>query len=166
MGQKDDRAELVRLRARVAELERLLKAHEQAARSTAPPGKGMNPIGEHAEALRAIAAGTATALGGEFFPSLVANLASALNVRYIYIGTLCEPKRDRIATLAAWADGKFQENFEYDLAGTPCEQVVARGLCYYCQDVQQVFPEDRFLVDMGVQSYCGTPLLDRSGRVM
>jgi PAS domain S-box-containing protein len=143
-----DRQELDRLKGRVAELEQLLKASGQT------------------EVLLKIAAGTTAVTGEDFFRSLVTNLASALKVRCIYLSELLEPKRDRLATLAVWEDGGLRENFEYDLAGTPCEEVVRTGQRYFCQNVQQTFPHDHFLKEKRVESYCGTPLLDRSGRVL
>jgi len=143
-----DRQELARLKERVAELERLLKASGQT------------------EVLLKIAAGTTAVTGEDFFRSLVASLASALKVRYIYLSELLEPERDRFATLAVWEDGELRENFEYDLAGTPCEEVARTGQRYFCQNVQQTFPHDHFLKEKQVESYCGTPLLDRSGRVL
>jgi PAS domain S-box-containing protein len=143
-----DRRESKRPKARGAKLEQLLKASGQT------------------EVLLKIAAGTTAVTGGDFFRSLVANLASALKVRYIYLSELLEPERDRFATLAVWEDGGLRENFEYDLAGTPCGEVVRTGQRYFLQNVQQTFPHNHFLKEKQVESYCGTPLLDRSGRVL
>jgi PAS domain S-box-containing protein len=71
-----------------------------------------------------------------------------------------------VRTLAFWGGGRFLDNIEYDLAGTPCEDVVRGGLCHHPHSVQQRFPEDRPLQEMGIESFLGVPLLDGSGRVL
>src|SRR5262249_26863448 len=55
------------------------------------------------------------------------------------------------------------ENFEYALKGTPCESVIEQRACYYPSGIQQAFPDDLILAQMGVHSYLGVPLADREG---
>jgi PAS domain S-box-containing protein len=69
-----------------------------------------------------------------------------------------------IRTMAVWAQGQSGSNFEYALSGTPCETVVNKELCCYPRDVQQRFPEDQMLLDLGAESYVGAPLFDSAGR--
>ncbi|HEY5789001.1 MAG TPA: response regulator, partial [Gammaproteobacteria bacterium] len=71
-----------------------------------------------------------------------------------------------IDTLAVYAHGKLAGNMSYRLAGTPCQNILGRGVCYYPQRVQQRFPEDRLLQELGVESYAGMPLLDAAGDVL
>ena len=40
------------------------------------------------------------------------------------------------------------------------------GLCHHPQEVREQFPGDRLLVDLGIESYLGVPLLDGDGRVL
>ena len=40
------------------------------------------------------------------------------------------------------------------------------GLCHHPQEVRERFPGDRLLVDLGIESYLGVPLLDGDGRVL
>jgi NDP-sugar pyrophosphorylase family protein len=72
----------------------------------------------------------------------------------------------RVRTLAYWGRGRIQENLEFELAGTPCEDVVRGGLCHHPQEVRERFPGDRLLVELGIESYLGVPLLDGEGRVI
>jgi hypothetical protein len=89
--------------------------------------------------LRAISAGTAPAVGGEFFHSLVKNLATALGVTYAFVSEFCSD-RTRVRTLAFWSGDHFKENFEYAIAHTPYEKVLAGDL-YHCEDhVAEQFP--------------------------
>jgi PAS domain S-box-containing protein len=112
------------------------------------------------EVMRQIVVGTSAAIGDKFLKSIVKHLATSLRVKYAFIGEFLGDKLENIETLAAWANGELAENFEYSLRGTPCENVVERKLCYYPRKVQEIFPSDQLLVEMGVESYLGVPLFD------
>jgi urea ABC transporter urea binding protein len=118
------------------------------------------------EILRNIALGVSAATGEEFFHLLVQYLAKALGVEYTFVGELLEPGHQRVRTIAICADGQTLENFDYDLEHTPCEKVVQRGLCIYPHSLQEQFPLDLWLQEMGIESYLGTPLLDSTGRAV
>jgi signal transduction histidine kinase/ActR/RegA family two-component response regulator len=111
--------------------------------------------------LKSIMDGTSAEIGEGFVRSLVYNLAQSLGMKYSFIGLF---KEKTIETLALWAGGEFEENIEYDIAGTPCEIVVKeQKACLILQDIQKEFPEDQILIDLGIQCYLGVPLLDSSG---
>jgi signal transduction histidine kinase/ActR/RegA family two-component response regulator len=111
--------------------------------------------------LKSIMDGTSSEIGDGFVSSLVYNLARSLGMKYSFLGQF---KGKTIETLALWAGDKFEENIEYDIAGTPCEIVVKeKKSCLILQDIQKEFPEDQILVDLGIQCYLGVPLLDSSG---
>ncbi len=63
-------------------------------------------------------------------------------------------------------NGKPADNMRYDLAGTPCAKVMGREVCVIPENVQQLFPKDQLLVDMGVVAYAGAPLADKLGRTV
>ncbi|MHC4528309.1 MAG: PAS domain S-box protein, partial [Planctomycetota bacterium] len=117
-----------------------------------------------AEALKLIVEGTASATGEDFFRSLVRALASAFDFRYAFVGEITGAKKDYIKTLAVWADDDFAANFEYELAGTPCQGVVGQKLCFHPKGVQKQFPQDHLLVELEVESYLGVPLFDSRAR--
>jgi formate hydrogenlyase transcriptional activator len=114
--------------------------------------------------LRAIAEGTAAAVGDAFFASLVQHLAEALQVRYVFLAECL--KNDIARSRAFWSGSALAANFEYDLAGTPCRRVVTGDVCCYPENLQQLFPADEGLVPMGAQSYVGIPLLNSSQRII
>ena len=118
------------------------------------------------EILRNIALGVSAATGEEFFHLLVQYLAKALGVEYAFVGELLEPGHQRVRTISICADGQTLENFDYDLEHTPCENVVQRGLCVYPHSLQERFPLNLWLQEMGIESYLGTPLLDSTGRAL
>jgi len=112
-----------------------------------------------------IAEGVSGQTGDVFFRSLARHLAAALNADFVLVGAL-QPGGSRIATLAAYADGKYTPGFEYDLDGTPCANVVERSLCSYPRGVQRMFPKDLMLVQMGAEGYVGSPMIDSTGRCL
>jgi PAS domain S-box-containing protein len=116
-------------------------------------------------ALRSLVLGTATG-GGDFFASLVRELAACLQVRYAVVGRLVSDKPECIRTLAVWAGDRQAENFDYALEGTPCHNVVGKTICHYASGVAEQFPNDQLLVDMGVQAYLGAPLFAPDGRAL
>ncbi|MFN0060343.1 MAG: sigma 54-interacting transcriptional regulator [Planctomycetota bacterium] len=116
--------------------------------------------------LRAIIEGTANEVGGEFFCSLVRSLAMAFGMDYAFVSEFC-CDRSRVRTLAFWANGSLEKNFEYAIAGTPCERVLA-GEYYQCPArVAEHFPEHRKELEaLGVESYLAIPMTNRGGRVL
>ena len=116
-------------------------------------------------ALREIVEGTARSTGVVFFESLVKHLASAAGVSNAFVAEFAGTKT-RVRTIASWGPEGLRPNEEYDLAGTPCEDVVRGSLCHYPQGVRERFPLDQGLVDMRVESYLGVPLLDGDGNVL
>ena len=117
---------------------------------------------EDISALRTILDGTAHSTGEEFFQSLVRHLAVAVGAEYAFVAEFADVNT-RVRTLAYWFRDRFHDNIEYDLSGSPCEQVLRGKLCHYPRDVQRVFPTDQQLVDLSVESYLGVPLLDAQG---
>jgi PAS domain S-box-containing protein len=114
------------------------------------------------DALRAIAEGTAGSTGDEFFRSLVRHLAGTLAARHAFVAEFADVNT-RVRTLAYWSGDRIVPNVEFDLAGTPCEEVVRGHLCHHPAGVKERFPRDRPLVEMGVESYLGVPLRDEAG---
>jgi PAS domain S-box-containing protein len=117
------------------------------------------------DVLRAIVEGTAGSTGEQFFQALVCHLASAIGVPFAAISEFAGVNT-RVRTLAFCARGRIQENFEYDLAGTPCEEVMRGQLCQHPAGVKERFPQAKPLVQLGIESYLGMPLLDGAGNVL
>ena len=91
---------------------------------------------EEIDALRAIVEGTAEQTGDKFFQALVQHMARAMDASHAFIAEFSDVKT-RVRTLAYWADGQIAPNIEFDLAGTPCEEVVGGTLCHHPVDVQE-----------------------------
>jgi PAS domain S-box-containing protein len=115
---------------------------------------------EEVAALRAIVEGTARHTGEEFFRSLVRNLSAATGIPNAFVAEFAE-QRTRVRSLAFWQNGAFLPPDEWDLTGTPCEDVLKGNLCHHPTGVSEKFPDD-----VGVESYLGVPLRDASGEVL
>ena len=111
---------------------------------------------------RKIAQGTAHASGIAFFQTLVKHLARAVDAKYAFIAEFAG-SNTRVRTIAYWGEGQILDNEEWDLPGTPCEDVVQGNLCHHPTGVRLKFPGDAALVEMGIESYLGVPLLAPDG---
>ena len=89
------------------------------------------------------------------FRSLVRNLSDATGVPSAFVAEFAGSP-SRVRTVAYWSDGKFLPSVEWDLRGTPCEDVVKGNLCHHPSGVSERFPEDTGLA--GTESYLGVPL--------
>jgi signal transduction histidine kinase len=100
--------------------------------------------------------------GKSYLNSLVEFLGKSLEVEYALIDELM-PSGTRAKTIGLYANGAVVHNIEYELATTPCENVMDKKLCVYTCGVQALFPDDNLLVQMNVDSYMGIPLWDSKG---
>ncbi|HJN14302.1 MAG TPA: PAS domain S-box protein, partial [Armatimonadota bacterium] len=103
------------------------------------------------DAIRGIIEGAAAATGDEFFNAMTSQLAEAIGADFTIIGEMADDTNEAVRTLSVCADGEVADNFEYDLAGTPCANVIGRDACVYEEGVADEFPEDHLLREMGVE---------------
>ncbi|ASC69604.1 hypothetical protein XM38_005310 [Halomicronema hongdechloris C2206] len=113
--------------------------------------------------LQTLIQGTAATTGPDFFPALVSHMAVALNVSYALVTEWVD---EELRTLSFWAHGRLQANFAYRPAKTPCERALQDGQFYCADSLQQRFPEDPDLVEMGAESYLGIALRDNQGQAI
>jgi len=167
MSSAEPLSELELLRLRVAELSRALAERDQSMR--APNHhleETMQDLREQSHLLRTIIEATAAETGEEFFASLVMHLTSTLHVQYALIGEVCEGRFKKIRTLAVSAGGTLADNFEYELAHTPCATALTQTVAFFDRNVQATFPQFQRLADLGAESYCGVPLRTKGGAVI
>ncbi|NWF83254.1 MAG: PAS domain S-box protein, partial [Bryobacteraceae bacterium] len=87
-------------------------------------------------------------------------LTKVLGVRFAHIGRI-SPGGGKLRTLVVIRDGAIADNYEYSLRGSPCEVTVRESICAYPRGVQALFPEDRGLARLNVESYLGIVLRSR-----
>lgn len=115
--------------------------------------------------LKDIASGMSVSTGENFLPSLVEYLSRTLQVDFVCVGELIDSNRGIIKTLVVYEGDRIGENFEYSLAGAPCENVVGKEFCLYPETIQQLFPQDLYLQQVDAESYAGIPILRSDGSV-
>ena len=113
--------------------------------------------------LTAVAEAVSSVTGEKAFERLVSSVAKILKADFVLIGELAPTEKGLIRTLAFCKDGEITDNFDYNIIGAPCENVVGKEICVYQSGVQQTFAEDVGLKNLGVQSYVGIPLFDPAG---
>ena len=98
-------------------------------------------------------------LGQDWLESFCKTVIQVLDVDIAIIGTF-NTERTRVTSFCSVVGRKRIKNFEYDLAGTPCEYTLNQQ-GYFCEDrVQETYPYDQDLVDMRAVGYVGVTLLD------
>ncbi|ESA36904.1 multi-sensor signal transduction histidine kinase [Leptolyngbya sp. Heron Island J] len=120
------------------------------------------------QALHAIVKGTAAQTGEAFFQACVKHLALALGVRYALIAEVIDVGDHLLGrTVAFWNDTDLGDNFEYNLVGTPCANIVqTHAVCRYSHSVQKHFPDDKELANLNAESYVGIPILGPSDQFL
>jgi formate hydrogenlyase transcriptional activator len=113
--------------------------------------------------LRAVTEGTASVTGRAFYESLVQHLATSLEISHAFVTECRQDNRARVR--AFWQGGQFGEPFEYELE-KPCRDVVQGHERLYAEKVRQLFPVNKVLAELGVESYLGVPAVSSSGRIM
>jgi PAS domain S-box-containing protein len=114
------------------------------------------------EFLPRIAAQVSEKTGEEYFRSLTEFITGELGTDYAFVAERL-PEAGKMHTVAFYAQGKFADNFAYDIKNTPCETVMGRTVCFYPERMQALFPGDTTLAAMNVESYAGIPLYDSTG---
>lgn len=100
-----------------------------------------------------------------FANSVCLALADTIEADYVFIALLNSEQTIATTTSLA-ANGTIAENFAYDLNHTPCANVVAGNVCSHQQDIQQLYPNDQLLIDMGISGYIGIPLKNEEDEVV
>jgi len=98
--------------------------------------------------------------GDAYLKQLIENISKTLDIQFVLIGRPTVIGGTTIKTDFAWAGNQFIDNFEYDLKGTPCANVMSgKRVCIHASDVFKEFPEDLLLGEMGVEAYVGAPII-------
>jgi len=116
------------------------------------------------EAIKNIAAGVSAQTGAAFFEQLVQYLSKLFKTKHVFIGLLDDNNAKIINTLAVSTNGKISSNFSCEIEGTPCATVLYEGTNFQPSGAQKLYPNDKMLRELGVDSFIGTPLFDVTGQ--
>ncbi|NIQ04021.1 MAG: diguanylate cyclase [Nitrospinaceae bacterium] len=118
------------------------------------------------QAFRSIVEGTSTQTGNEFFRSLVRHLASALPARSAFISEIQEMPEAKSRIIAGWDGNRFVDDRQYEEIRSPYEDLLGGMVSFYSDQVQEAFPDEFFLREMGAQSFAGVPFFSSGMKVM
>jgi len=112
---------------------------------------------EAAEALSSVS-------GADFYAALMRSLSSILGTRDNLVCYCVGDPPTKAHTLAYYSNGKFWDNFEYDLEGTSCGAVIDRKeIVYAPSGVCEMWPAER---QYDRESYIGVPMFDSTGKII
>jgi len=114
-------------------------------------------------AFRTIAGAAVANIGTAFFQETTSSLCAFLEADCVIVGKLVDG--NRMQALGMQLDGKVIAHYEYALPDTPCDNATLKGYCEYLENVCQLFPLDKDLVDMGAEAYAGAPTRGKDGKV-
>jgi len=116
------------------------------------------------ETLIQAAEGLSSVSGEDFYQALMQSLSSILGTRDNLVCYCIGNPPTHARTLAYYSNGKFLENFEYDLAGTSCGAVIGRKeIVYVPTGVCDVWPLEK---EFDRDSYIGVPMFDSAGKII
>lgn len=102
----------------------------------------------------------------KFFLQCIEKVADFYDIEYAFIGLLDDVDKQLINTFIVWNNGQLIDNFQYSLAGTPCEEVVNLKHEIIKEGAACRYPDDEMLVQMKVESYFGSPLIGIDGQLL
>ncbi|QDT43342.1 Blue-light-activated protein [Gimesia alba] len=110
---------------------------------------------------------TSGVTGQEFFKRLVKELADALKLKGVVLvqHRYFNQQIKKLQTIGACINGELIPDFEYDPAGTPCENAIGADSCAIHSGVSKLFPNHKFLVDNRFEAYFSLPMINRMGQV-
>ncbi|HSD75695.1 MAG TPA: ATP-binding protein [Steroidobacteraceae bacterium] len=114
------------------------------------------------ELLRLIDESTASQTGKEFFHALVRGLALALGTRFAFVSRFSADNR-RVQVIAFWNGESVVEDVSYDIADTPCAEVLNGDIVAFDRGVSERYPAER---ELGAESDLAIPLQTQDGRIL
>ncbi len=117
--------------------------------------------------LKDLAACASSGADEAFLRQCVRDLGEVYGSQAAFVGVYATEAHDKIRTLARWSKQRgFVDNHVYDLAGTPCKDILDQTLELISCGVAELYAEDEALAQAGLKSYCGVPLVTSSGEVL
>jgi len=126
------------------------------------------------QAFRSIVKGTSAQTGDEFFKSLVRHLASAMPAHCAMVSEVLEGHDSKCRIIAGWNGNvtkkffwqRFINDLQYEVPHTLYGNLLGGRVSFYSDGVQDAFPGENFLNEIGAKSYAGVPFFDSSLNVI
>ena len=117
-----------------------------------------------AEMLSTMIKQTARVTGMEYFSVLTELLVKSFGVSVAFVASIDEDLQ-KSDIIHCWHKQQFLECKSYDLATSPSLNVLHGYTAYYPNNLREMFPDDKLIHHLGMESYMGTPVFDVKGEV-
>ena len=104
--------------------------------------------------------------GESLLRALTESLAMTTGSRFAFLSEVVDQRAERARLIALWGGEGFEDGYEYDMRGTPCQEVYHGKFCLYSSSVQESFPDDAWLKEIDAQFYLAAPLFSSTGEVI
>ncbi len=104
--------------------------------------------------------------GENFFSTAVEYLSGVCQVKIAFAAAINPENLNEARTIAVSQRGRAIDNITYSIIDTPCQIAVDEKSAYYPTAVQEIFPEDHLLQELGIDSYLGIPLCSTDGQTL
>lgn len=101
-----------------------------------------------------------------FFSDCLSNLSHLYDCKYALIGLFSNEERTHIKTYLVYNGERFSSGFEFPIKDSPCEDILNLKLELVEKEVAKRYPTMLSLLEMGVESYFGSPLRTPDGTVI
>lgn len=117
--------------------------------------------------LREMVKHVCSATGEEFFQTLVQSLSLAVDSDYAVVCEFTDGSRQRVKTVAAFAEGTLVENYQFNLSGTPFGTLLQeQGLVCHGSQLRSHYPDDHFVLNLQLDYFAGIPLSASNGDIL
>lgn len=114
-------------------------------------------------AMITVAASVSAATSNVFFEQLAFSMAEALGAKGAFVAEFLPGEPIMARSIAAVVDGALVPNFDYAIAGTPCEGLLTADTCVLAEQVIEQFPHFDRLMALDAQACVGRRLDNSSG---
>lgn len=121
---------------------------------------------ENTESMKKLLSATTLPSDSNYYHSICLELARIYRSKFAFIGLIEPNERKSVNTLSVCINDSIVNNFSYQLAGTPCQDVINFDIELVKCDAASLYPKDDMLVEMGVESYFGAPIISSENKVI
>lgn len=126
-------------------------------------GRDITERRRHEAVLRSLLDETISVTGQDFFDSLAARLVSVLGADAAFIGEYTGLRHDRVHPLSLVTREGSRQAPDIPLADSPGIEIPPDGHLFFSMGVQRRFSRAGLLVELGIESYLGVPILGPTG---
>ena len=117
-------------------------------------------------ALHTLAEGTSSTMGNIFFEACVLDLAEIFDANTAFIGLYDKLDINYISSVVYLCNGEFQPAGRFFLEDSPRKELLKGKPIHIFDQLSKQFPDAFSLIELGMDSYFGAPLISSTGEVM